>query len=160
MAGSAQPARRSKTARGGAQDQYGAQYRVRPAHHRGGHHLFRVGNRTGSQPARPRSRWNWLEKRVPEHYLLHAHHWLILHGACARPASPNAGAVSSPSGAATPQDHGLMAVAPRPRLGLSEGKVHKPFGVPMTTRFDVLTIGNAIVDVIAPVPTTSLQTKR
>ena len=44
-------------------------------------HIFRVGNRTGLAPGK-----NALEvelrllKRVPQEYLLHAHHWLILHG--------------------------------------------------------------------------------
>jgi endonuclease-3 len=44
-------------------------------------HIFRVGNRTGlargSTPERVEAR---LEKVVPAHYKLHAHHWLILHG--------------------------------------------------------------------------------
>ena len=44
-------------------------------------HIFRVSNRTGLAPGK-----NVLEvedglvKRVPEKYLSHAHHWLILHG--------------------------------------------------------------------------------
>ena len=44
-------------------------------------HIFRVSNRTGIAPGR-----NVLEveeallRRVPEEYLLDAHHWLILHG--------------------------------------------------------------------------------
>jgi len=44
-------------------------------------HIFRVGNRTGlargSTPEQVEAR---LEKVVPAHYKLHAHHWLILHG--------------------------------------------------------------------------------
>ncbi|WP_425290238.1 endonuclease III [Arsenicitalea aurantiaca] len=44
-------------------------------------HLFRVGNRTGLAPGKtPLEVELNLLKVVPEHYLLHAHHWLILHG--------------------------------------------------------------------------------
>ena len=44
-------------------------------------HLFRVSNRTGIAPGKtPLEVELGLEKRVPEHYRLHAHHWLILHG--------------------------------------------------------------------------------
>ncbi|MET3897670.1 endonuclease-3 [Devosia sp. UYZn731] len=44
-------------------------------------HLFRVGNRTGLAPGdNPLQVEEALLKAVPEHYLLHAHHWLILHG--------------------------------------------------------------------------------
>jgi endonuclease-3 len=44
-------------------------------------HIFRVANRTGLAPGKnPREVENGLEKIVPEAYLLHAHHWLILHG--------------------------------------------------------------------------------
>jgi endonuclease-3 len=44
-------------------------------------HLFRVGNRTGLAPAsNPLATEQILLKVVPEKYLLHAHHWLILHG--------------------------------------------------------------------------------
>jgi endonuclease-3 len=44
-------------------------------------HLFRLGNRTGLAPGKtPLAVEKLLEKRVPKHYLLHAHHWLILHG--------------------------------------------------------------------------------
>lgn len=44
-------------------------------------HIFRIGNRTKIAPGN-----NVLEveagllKRIPEKYMLHAHHWLILHG--------------------------------------------------------------------------------
>lgn len=44
-------------------------------------HIFRLGNRTGLAPGK-----NVLEvekklvKAIPEHYMLNAHHWLILHG--------------------------------------------------------------------------------
>ena len=44
-------------------------------------HIFRVGNRTGLAPGK-----NVLEveqqllKRVPDEFLVDAHHWLILHG--------------------------------------------------------------------------------
>jgi endonuclease III len=44
-------------------------------------HLFRVGNRTGLAPgATPLAVELALLKAVPERFLLHAHHWLILHG--------------------------------------------------------------------------------
>ena len=44
-------------------------------------HIFRVGNRTGLAPGKDVLAVELaLEKRVPEHYKLHAHHWLILHG--------------------------------------------------------------------------------
>ena len=44
-------------------------------------HIFRVGNRTGLAPGKtPRAVEDKLEKAVPAHYKLHAHHWLILHG--------------------------------------------------------------------------------
>ena len=44
-------------------------------------HLFRVGNRTGLAPGKtPLEVEENLLKVVPERYLLHAHHWLILHG--------------------------------------------------------------------------------
>jgi endonuclease-3 len=44
-------------------------------------HIFRVGNRTGLAPGKtPLDVELQLEKRVPEPYRLHAHHWLILHG--------------------------------------------------------------------------------
>ena len=44
-------------------------------------HIFRLGNRTGLAPGK-----NVLEvekkllKVIPQHYMLNAHHWLILHG--------------------------------------------------------------------------------
>jgi len=44
-------------------------------------HLFRVGNRTGiARGATPLAVELAMQKAVPERYLLHAHHWLILHG--------------------------------------------------------------------------------
>ncbi|MBX3725969.1 MAG: endonuclease III [Xanthomonadales bacterium] len=44
-------------------------------------HIFRVGNRTGLAPGKtPLAVEHGLLKRVPETYLQHAHHWLILHG--------------------------------------------------------------------------------
>lgn len=44
-------------------------------------HLFRVANRTGIAPGKtPLEVELGLEKRIPAGYLLHAHHWLILHG--------------------------------------------------------------------------------
>ena len=44
-------------------------------------HIFRVGNRTGLAPGKtPLAVELGLLDRVPESYLLDAHHWLILHG--------------------------------------------------------------------------------
>ena len=44
-------------------------------------HIFRVGNRTGLAPGKtPLAVELKLLERVPEKYLPHAHHWLILHG--------------------------------------------------------------------------------
>jgi endonuclease III len=44
-------------------------------------HIFRLGNRTGLAPGKdPYAVEMQLLKRVPEKYLINAHHWLILHG--------------------------------------------------------------------------------
>jgi endonuclease-3 len=44
-------------------------------------HVFRVSNRTGlAVAANPLAVEQKLLKVVPAHYMLHAHHWLILHG--------------------------------------------------------------------------------
>ena len=44
-------------------------------------HIFRISNRTGLAPGKtPLAVELKLLKRVPAQYLLHAHHWLILHG--------------------------------------------------------------------------------
>jgi endonuclease-3 len=44
-------------------------------------HVFRVANRTGLAPGRtPAEVETKLLQRVPEEFLAHAHHWLILHG--------------------------------------------------------------------------------
>lgn len=44
-------------------------------------HLFRVSNRTGLAPGNtPLDVELLLEKAIPKEHLLHAHHWLILHG--------------------------------------------------------------------------------
>nr|WP_326527905.1 endonuclease III [Rhodoferax sp.] len=44
-------------------------------------HIFRVSNRTGLAPGRtPLDVERKLLKRVPDHYRVDAHHWLILHG--------------------------------------------------------------------------------
>ena len=44
-------------------------------------HIFRVGNRTGLAPGKtPRAVEDGLMAVIPPRYLLHAHHWLILHG--------------------------------------------------------------------------------
>ena len=44
-------------------------------------HVFRVSNRTGLAPGKtPEQVEARLEKRVPQPFRRHAHHWLILHG--------------------------------------------------------------------------------
>jgi len=44
-------------------------------------HLFRVANRTGLAPGRnPLEVELGLERTIPARFMLHAHHWLILHG--------------------------------------------------------------------------------
>ena len=44
-------------------------------------HVFRVGNRTGmATGATPLAVEQKLMKVIPQAYMLHAHHWLILHG--------------------------------------------------------------------------------
>ena len=44
-------------------------------------HVFRVGNRTGLAPGTtPLEVELGLEKVIPSEFMLHAHHWLILHG--------------------------------------------------------------------------------
>jgi endonuclease III len=44
-------------------------------------HVFRVGNRTGLAPGHtPLEVELGLEKVIPSEFMLHAHHWLILHG--------------------------------------------------------------------------------
>ncbi len=44
-------------------------------------HVFRVGNRTGLAPGKtPREVEDALMRRIPPDLLIHAHHWLILHG--------------------------------------------------------------------------------
>jgi endonuclease-3 len=44
-------------------------------------HIFRVGNRTGLAVGKtPLEVERQLLKRIPKHYMVDAHHWLILHG--------------------------------------------------------------------------------
>jgi endonuclease-3 len=44
-------------------------------------HVFRVGNRTGLAPGKdPLAVELALERTIPSEFMLHAHHWLILHG--------------------------------------------------------------------------------
>ena len=44
-------------------------------------HIFRIGNRLGLAPGKtPEQIEEILMRRIPEEYLFHAHHWLILHG--------------------------------------------------------------------------------
>jgi endonuclease III len=44
-------------------------------------HIFRIGNRTGLAPGKdPLSVELKLLEVIPEKYMMHAHHWLILHG--------------------------------------------------------------------------------
>jgi len=44
-------------------------------------HILRIGNRMGIAPGKtPDEIEDILMRRIPEEYLFHAHHWLILHG--------------------------------------------------------------------------------
>ena len=44
-------------------------------------HIFRLGNRTGMAPGKNVDEVeDKLVKRIPKHWMQHAHHWLILHG--------------------------------------------------------------------------------
>jgi len=44
-------------------------------------HIFRIGNRTGMAPGKtPEQVEDKLMKVVPDEFMRHAHHWLILHG--------------------------------------------------------------------------------
>jgi len=44
-------------------------------------HIFRVGNRTGLAPGKtPLEVEKGLLKVIPAEYMVHAHHWLVLHG--------------------------------------------------------------------------------
>ena len=44
-------------------------------------HVLRIGNRMGLAPGKtPDEVEDILMRRIPEEYLFHAHHWLILHG--------------------------------------------------------------------------------
>jgi len=44
-------------------------------------HIFRIGNRLGIAPGKTVDDVEHiLERRIPDEYLYHAHHWLILHG--------------------------------------------------------------------------------
>lgn len=44
-------------------------------------HIFRVSNRTGLAVGKtPLEVEKGLMKRIPSHWLIHAHHWLVLHG--------------------------------------------------------------------------------
>jgi endonuclease III len=44
-------------------------------------HIFRLGNRTGLAPGKNVAHVEQgLLKRIPPHYMVDAHHWLILHG--------------------------------------------------------------------------------
>jgi len=44
-------------------------------------HIFRVANRTGLAPGKtPREVEEGLLARIPKKFMVHAHHWLILHG--------------------------------------------------------------------------------
>jgi endonuclease-3 len=44
-------------------------------------HIFRIGNRMGLAPGKtPEQVEQGLLKIIPDEYMRHAHHWLILHG--------------------------------------------------------------------------------
>jgi endonuclease III len=54
-------------------------------------HIFRIGNRIGLAPGRtPDEVEEILMKVIPDEYLFHAHHWLILHGRyCCKARKPD-----------------------------------------------------------------------
>jgi len=57
-------------------------------------HIFRLGNRTGLAPGKtPLDVEKGLLKAIPEEFMQHAHHWLILHGrytcTARKPKCPN-----------------------------------------------------------------------
>ena len=54
-------------------------------------HVFRIGNRLKLAPGKtPDDVEDILMKRIPEEYLFHAHHWLILHGRyCCKARKPD-----------------------------------------------------------------------
>ena len=95
-------------------------------------HVFRVANRTGlAKGGNPREVEDELLRVIPEKYLINAHHWLILHGryvcTARRPDCPH-----------------CMIARYLPLSGQDGGTCMSK------AEFDVLGIGNAIVDMIAP----------
>lgn len=54
-------------------------------------HIFRIGNRLGLAPGKtPDEVEDMLMRIIPEEYLYHAHHWLILHGRyCCKARKPD-----------------------------------------------------------------------
>ena len=90
-------------------------------------HIFRVGNRTGIAPGKDVvAVERAIEDNVPVDYQLHAHHWLILHGR-------------------------YICTARKPTCGACLIRDLCPFEEknPMTKRYQVVGIGNAMVDVLA-----------
>jgi electron transport complex protein RnfE len=78
----AQPCRARSTARRRPQDrQRGAQHRVHEPTMAVDTHIFRIANRIGLAPGKDvLAVEHGLLKVVPAEFMLHAHHWLILHG--------------------------------------------------------------------------------
>ena len=150
--------------------QCGAQHRLRAADHRGRHASVprRQPHRAGAGQGRRSRSSSALLKVVPEQYLLHAHHWLILHGRyvckarkpeCYRciiaewcrfePKTPPPKDWDGGAGKAERLGPARLRCAGDPRYLRAR---QQDDGRPMAdTQFDVLTIGNAIVDVIAPI---------
>ena len=83
-------------------------------------HIFRLGNRTGLAPGRtPFEVETRLLQRVPEEYLHHAHHWLILHGryvCVARTPRCWSSAMAAKFRARAPNSRRCLASAARPRM--------------------------------------------
>ncbi len=132
-------------------------------------HIFRVANRTGMAPgADPRAVEDGLLKVVPEGYLDHAHHWLILHGryvcVARKPLCPECiildlcryGA-KTPPGRRWRKPRRCAASAPRYSPAAFAPEPPAPMPEP---RYDVLGIGNAIVDVMAPIEDDFLADER
>jgi endonuclease-3 len=102
-------------------------------------HVFRVANRTGIAPGHNvKTVEAKLERTVPKEFLLHAHHWLILHGRyvclARQPKCPSCTiadlcefkhktpAKPARKADAAPMDESAMATAPKRRRGAAAAK--------------------------------------
>ncbi len=92
-------------------------------------HIFRVGNRTGLAPGKDVLAVELaLEKRVPDKYRLHAHHWLILHGRyVCKARKPDCAACPVSDLCAYPAKTTLGGVPVKPKRAAKTGR-NKPAG--------------------------------